>query len=1231
MPAFIAKALLTTLKSLLFLASVVIFTVLVLTGTEGGSAWLIRKALDTVNEGGETRISVRQISGTFFGDLSFTELLVEAAGENAGSYSVAARTSLLALNPLALFDAIVDISLLEINGLTIDLGPTAQNNSPPSDPREQFAALFNLPVQFSLQEFEIRNVRINTDEQIRLNLLQGNLVLDSRQLDLNTSFALDVTNGTANIELLADNLDLTGNIAWQTVFNDEPASGSLALSGNPETLALTHTLSAPVQVRSEGQLQTGILTNNGLTFDLQHQFNALSGETFNVPALQELSGNVVTNGSPEQISLGVTAQALVDALGQLQIDFDAQYAGEQLSNMLFTLTGDNFNLTGTGNAVLGDAPALDLDWQLADFSDGDLISAVVLEGLDAEGSVTATSNNGELQSAFQIDALTGELNGYPLSGMGNLALAGNEVRDIALTLESGSNSLFLEGTVDPELAISWQLQTPLLERLLPDLTGQANGQGSLSGTPADPRINGVFTASNVAYRSGENNLQVASLDANAIYASDNNELSLTFAGLDITSVELNLHQDAGEFSVTGLGADHQITLGMRSEDFSLALQAQGGLLDGTWSGTLDTALINSLYGNWRLQDTLQMNLSFSEAQFSSHCWEMDELLLCAQANWLEANGLAGNLAVDNLPLAYLNKTIPAEAPGLGRLAQVLANRPAGLEQLQLGYNAFMPESSFIDGEMDLTMDFAGVGGNWSETTLSMILAPRDLSLGLIRLPALEEETDAPQVETYGIDEVLLTVDRLERQWRANTEFEIYLTESGGLDFQGNFGGEFIFTDDEALGGNFELSFNNIAWVEALVPMLRNVDGEFGASGSLSGNLDAPQLLMDARLDNGRFELPEYGLTLEAVNLEFASDSGNELSMRGSAQSGLGSIALESRMTTPLQNSRSLHVEITGEDFLLINLPESRAVVNPDLEIDLISNVLNVNGSLEVPVMQIDLRSSQALANVGSVDVSRDAVILVNPDGSQPVSTTSAGLTGQMPIAGEIMLSMGDEVRFQGFGLNVFLTGDLLLEQSSNRPLLAHGELSIPMGSYGLYGQQLNIEDGKLLFLGNPLNPALDILAVRQTRAAEVGVLMNGTVRNIRAQLFSTPALPEGEILALLITGNSFSRTGEFGNQDGQNMLGAVALLGLEKGQGLTGNIQSRLGIDTLAINSGADYRDSALGLGKYLSPRLFMRYDIGLFDRENALSLDYTLTERVKLEVESGVSQSIDLTYTVEK
>ena len=74
-----------------------------------------------------------------------------------------------------------------------------------------------------------------------------------------------------------------------------------------------------------------------------------------------------------------------------------------------------------------------------------------------------------------------------------------------------------------------------------------------------------------------------------------------------------------------------------------------------------------------------------------------------------------------------------------------------------------------------------------------------------------------------------------------------------------------------------------------------------------------------------------------------------------------------------------------------------------------------------------------------------------------------------------------------------------------------------------------------------------------------------------------------------------------------------------------------LGLDTLAISSTGDVANSSLTLGKYLTPRIFIQYGIGLFETESTLAVDYTVSERVKLEAKSGSTQSVDITYTVER
>ena len=169
---------------------------------------------------------------------------------------------------------------------------------------------------------------------------------------------------------------------------------------------------------------------------------------------------------------------------------------------------------------------------------------------------------------------------------------------------------------------------------------------------------------------------------------------------------------------------------------------------------------------------------------------------------------------------------------------------------------------------------------------------------------------------------------------------------------------------------------------------------------------------------------------------------------------------------------------------------------------------------------------------------------------------------------------------------------------------------------------------RLLFFGTYDNPGLDIRAVREAENVKVGVQMNGTLRNIESELFSTPPLPDGEIIAVLVTGRPLS---EIGNQDGNALVGAITTLGINQGQSLTNQIRNQLGLDTLTIASRGDTSDSSVMLGKYLTPRIFIRYAVGLFETQSELAIEYSISDRVKLEATSGQDQSIDLTYTRER
>ena len=73
-----------------------------------------------------------------------------------------------------------------------------------------------------------------------------------------------------------------------------------------------------------------------------------------------------------------------------------------------------------------------------------------------------------------------------------------------------------------------------------------------------------------------------------------------------------------------------------------------------------------------------------------------------------------------------------------------------------------------------------------------------------------------------------------------------------------------------------------------------------------------------------------------------------------------------------------------------------------------------------------------------------------------------------------------------------------------------------------------------------------------------------------------------------------------------------------------------LGLDELTVQS-TETDAGALMAGKYLSPRVYIRYSYGLFNRIGGFLLRFRVNDRLSIETRSGEQESMDLFYTVEK
>ncbi|HEX7373920.1 MAG TPA: translocation/assembly module TamB domain-containing protein, partial [Steroidobacteraceae bacterium] len=193
-----------------------------------------------------------------------------------------------------------------------------------------------------------------------------------------------------------------------------------------------------------------------------------------------------------------------------------------------------------------------------------------------------------------------------------------------------------------------------------------------------------------------------------------------------------------------------------------------------------------------------------------------------------------------------------------------------------------------------------------------------------------------------------------------------------------------------------------------------------------------------------------------------------------------------------------------------------------------------------------------------------------------------------------------------------------------------GAINVVEGQYKAFGQDVKITKGKLSYNDTPLGePLLELTAERTIKDADITVAVNvrGSLARPFITLSSTPAMSSNEALSYLLTGRSLDslQTGE-----ATNVNKAAENLAMSGGGLLLGGIGSKLGLDEVSLER-THTSDTSVTLGKFLSPKLFVSYGVSIAEAINTIKLRYTLNKRWSLKTESGLEQSADIEYKIER
>ncbi len=794
----------------------------------------------------------------------------------------------------------------------------------------------------------------------------------------------------------------------------------------------------------------------------------------------------------------------------------------------------------------------------------------------------AARDDGAIDLRADASDIGGRLRGRALQGTANVQLrlpAAPQTRidgegDIALRI--GDSRIDARGKVADTLAIDAEFAPLRLNDLLPQAQGSVRGTVRLSGARTQPNIDADMVGANLNY---------AGYRAQSLRVRGRLPWNAGAAGalaIDAQNVEAGIalqrvHIDArGALQALRIDAEGDSdTLG------KIALEGDVAQRDGRWQGSLAALRLAPPTGPaWRLQAPARFAQTASGGwQLTSSCFRSNESRsesgnassnassnashaggsLCASADWPARLDVRG----DALPIAWLAPYIEDALPA--RDARTRWD---------------------LSGVVALDARIRGVGPSWAGTAQLRSSSGALAQIARARRDVLVYR-DLRADAQFGPSRINATLDATLR-----AEGSVRARIATGWDA------------DAPLSGEIAIDAREITWVELFSPDIVAPTGRLVGTLALGGRLGQPTFGGQAHLSEFRAEMPALAVSLRDGDLRMDAQPDGSARINGSVRSGEGTLRLDGTLGWREGGDTPLKLALRGENVLISDTRELRAIINPNVEVRyVVGQPIAVSGEVRVVSAKIALEGLSE-----GVSASPDVVVR---DPANPQRSADA------PLDLNLALTMGDDVRLSGFGLDGTLGGSVRMRARPGRETIATGTLDIA-GRYSAYGQKLQIERGRLLWSNTPFgDPILDIRAQRVVGGVTAGIDVKGRASAPDAQIWSDPATSEAEALSYLALGRPLSTA----SADENRRLSA-ATAALSAGNLLAAQLGQKIGLDDAGVLESRALGGSVLGVGKYLSPRVYVSYGVSLLGTGQVITLKYLLRKGFDIEIESSTVEN---------
>ncbi|MGZ8266043.1 MAG: translocation/assembly module TamB domain-containing protein [Burkholderiales bacterium] len=913
--------------------------------------------------------------------------------------------------------------------------------------------------------------------------------------------------------------------------------------------------------------RAGALSGNG---SLEGETATLALETRNLDlsGLHSRMRKTQLKGHAD-LTLSQASQAIVADVSQHEVtlSFAAQRTGDHVAVSRFLARARGGEARGTAKIALAGRRPFSVD---AAFSRFDPAAWGDFPGGSINGTALAKGFIEPLEADVQLAIRDSRWLGAPLAARGRFDLAGERVRQANVTASIGGNDFSAKGALGaPSDTLALTFDAPKLGVLLRDVRGSARGSAQLTGRLRAPAVRFDFTASGLEYKKLA---RVKSVQAQGNLSTESAgpfTAEATLRGIVVPEWQL----ESAALRVRGTPAAHEIALDARGERVDLHASARGGWKQGTgWTGTLEE-LVNR--GEAAVRLVAPVAIVAGPQRIRTGAFELRVVggQLVVRALDYESGHLSTEGRFLDLPVRPLLAIAGGPAPMAGSLR--LSGRWSMKTVPPLVGTVSVTRES---GDLDLGAD-------------------RGMQLGLQALSVSAR---------FGPDGATFQADVRSALATANVNGRVSPVGSGE-------DARFSAASPMSLESNVEVA--RLAPFAALVGTAVLLDGKAQAKLAGRGTIGDPLVTGPIVAEGVAVALPSEGIDLKGGTLR-ASLERNEIRVESFSIRG-GEGVLTAQGTLARTGFDEASVNWSAKNFTVLARPDRRLVVSGKGHAALHGGKLAFTGALRAEEGLFEL-STTTLPQLG------DDVVVIRRNGPKPKDADArreevhAKRTTRAAV--DLSVDLGNNVHLLGRGLDVWLGGSLRVQTNAQGELQAVGTVDARRGTFVAYGQRLEIERGRLYFNGPISNPGLDFLAMRKRQAVEAGVAVTGTMAQPVVRVVSNPPLPEGEALSWLVLGRAPSEAGA--GQLSALPLATGALMG-KAGAPLA----KALNVDEVGLRSGQAVSEQFVTVGKRITDRLYLAFEQSLGGTESLLRLEMSLTERIALRAQTGLTSSVGVFY----